>query len=144
MTNTRQQQLFHKCLRHQVIWVLLAILVNIYSLWSIHIGEKPLTSTEPFSAILLFLLFAPVIYAGNQGKVRLFALVTGLFVLLIVYGGIVRHLLALASLDKLEDYSSLTGLLVAVGINVYGVIASVWAIWCALKTVRKSSTSVAK
>lgn len=122
-----------RCVFHQVVWFVLAILCNLYSLWRISQGQSPLSSTDPAQGIALFLLFVPLLWFGYQGWLKTYLVVNTLFWLMIAYGGIGLHLVNAISSGGFSAYASVWGWLLAVGVNIYGVTFSVWgsvSAWC--------------
>lgn len=137
----QQSKKLNTCLKHLLGWVALTAATNLFSLWRIHNGDVPLTATEPFGALVFCLAYLPTIYLGYRGFKRLFILSTLLYIQLIAYGGIVRHLLAAVTPGGLEGYASLTGVLIVAAINIYGTVGFGLAIYYAVKKVPDISAS---
>lgn len=117
------------CLSHQWAWIVIAILINLYSYLRITLGQSPVTTTDPITGICLFLLYCPGMLLGHWGKKWPYQILTAGFILLIVSGGILKHAVVIFSPDGLSAYASTFWWLTAILINVYGTIASLLSMW---------------
>jgi hypothetical protein len=121
---------------HQWFWIVIAILINIYSYSRIAAGGEALTTTAPESGIFVFLVYIPFLVLGHLGKHRLYLAGTVAFVVLIALGGILKHLAAALEPNGLEAYASTFWWAVAIAVNVYGVVMSVMACLTVRKLMR--------
>ena len=115
---------FQRVLQHQLIWFVLAISCNLYSLWRIAQEQSPLSSTDPVQGIVLFLLFTPMLWLGKRGWFKTYLALNTLFWLMIAYGGVGLHVKSVLSGDGFSAYASVWAWMLVVIVNAYGVVFS--------------------
>ncbi len=71
------------------------------------------------------LIYALCLLAGVYRKITAYRLAMAFFVVVLGYGGVVKHLLNYP--DGLSLYYSITAYVIAIGINVYGLVLNVIA-----------------
>jgi len=111
----------------QCVWIVLAILMNLYSYILVLLGAPRLTSTEPLAGITIFLCYAPFVWLGSRRWRRTYLTATVVFIALIFASGILKHLAAWYQPNGLQAYSSHFWWAVAILLNAYGVTVSIIA-----------------
>ncbi|MBV1933159.1 MAG: hypothetical protein KUG59_00610 [Parvibaculaceae bacterium] len=111
----------------QLIWIGLGVGFNLVSYFRLKRGKAPLMQTPPLIGIGVLGLFIPIILLGVTDWHAAYLILNLMMALFISYIGIIRHLQVLFSDRSLDGYASRTALLIGVGINVFGVGATVWA-----------------
>ncbi|GAB5453601.1 MAG: hypothetical protein Hals2KO_39290 [Halioglobus sp.] len=109
---------------HQWIWIVVALAINIYSYVRIESGTSGLTKTSPEGGILIFLVYVPFLVLGQLGWRRTYLAGTAAFVVLIAFGGILRHLATALEPGGLDAYASTLWWAIAIVVNCYGVSMS--------------------
>lgn len=127
---------FRTLLRHQLMWFALAIGCNLFSLWRISEGLSPLSATDPTQGIIIFLMFAPVLWFGFKQWYVAYLIPNTLFLLMIAYGGVALHIHSCILDPALGQYASFAGWLLVVSVNGYGVVVSVLASLAAYRDFR--------
>ncbi len=112
---------FRYYLWHQVLYVFLAMAMNAYSYYLLTIGKSKLTTTDPVGGASLFLIYVPVLFFGFMDWRRIYAIVGGIFLAMIIYAGILKHAFVFFSPSGLAGYSSTISWAIAIMINTYGV-----------------------
>ena len=103
----------------QLIYAGTGSLFNIISLVRIAIGDTPLTQTNPSIGILVMACIAGAASAGLFGYIKTFTVCNLMLIPPLLLGGIVPHVLASAHQN---GSTLLSPLVVAVGINIFGVV----------------------
>lgn len=111
----------------QLMWIGLGIGFNLVSYFRLRRGSAPLMQTPPLIGIGVLGLFIPIIMLGVTDWRVSYLILNLMMALFISYTGIFRHLQVLLSDRNLEGYASRTALLIGVGINLFGVGATVLA-----------------
>lgn len=111
----------------QLIWIGLGIGFNLVSFSRLRRGSTPLMHTPPLIGIGVLGLFIPIILLGVTDWRASYLMLNLMMALFIGYTGIFRHLQVLFSDQSLKGYASRTALLIGVGINLFGVGATVLA-----------------
>lgn len=111
----------------QLMWIGLGIGFNLVSYFRLRHGNAPLMQTPPLIGIGVLGLFIPIILLGLTDWRASYLILNLMMALFISYTGIFRHLQVLFSDRSLEGYASRTALLIGVGINLFGVGATVVA-----------------
>jgi len=121
----------------QWVWLALAVLFNLISIWRIeHGGLSLISGRDPLGSIIALVIILPVLLAGARGYLRSYAISNFACMLLVGYVGVFIHVLAYWQGD-LSRYSSLLAWVFAVGINLFGVISGVIGSWFALERSRR-------
>lgn len=111
----------------QLMWIGLGIGFNLVSYFRLRRGSTPLMQTPPLIGIGVLGLFIPIILLGVTDWHASYLILNLMMALFISYTGIFRHLQVLLSDQNIEGYASRTALLIGVGINLFGVGATVVA-----------------
>lgn len=111
----------------QLIWIGLGVGFNLVSYVRLRRGNAPLMQTPPLIGIGVLGLFVPIILLGVTDWRASYLILNLMMALFIGYTGIFRHLQVLLSDRNIEGYASRTALLIGVGINLFGVGATVLA-----------------
>jgi len=112
-------QRYRNLLLLQLIYAGTGSLFNFISLVRIAIGDTPLTQTNPAIGILVMSCIAGAASAGLFGFVKTFTVCNLILIPPLLFGGIVPHVLA--SAHQIGS-TLLIPLVVAVGINIFGVV----------------------
>jgi len=111
----------------QVIYALLGVGYNVVSHLIVSGGGQALSATVPVVGGAFMLGYGIALIPGFFKKVVPYRLLMGAAIIIFGYGGIVTHILN-ASEGHMESYSSVTAWILAVGINVFGLIWNIWAV----------------
>ncbi len=131
--------LLTRYLKHQLIWIVAAIVFNLVSLWRMSQGGEPLSPTKPMVGMILFIGFTFVVGLGWKGYLKSYLLVTSLFTVVIAYGGVLLHFINMFGSNGLESYASIWVWCIGVSINTYGVLVSALALREAIKILRSTT-----
>lgn len=108
----------------QFSYVLLGIIMNLMSLRHAKINGSYYTPTRPAAGIAVMLLYGmSTLLAGLESQ-WLFRLAMGLFLIILAGGGVITHL----AMARPDQYASGATRWVAVIINSYGVVLTVFAL----------------
>ena len=88
-------------------------------------GGRPFSDTTPLTGGLSLALYALCLIPGFLRKIGIYRVLMGLAIAVFGYGGIIKHLLNYPG--SLDHYASMTAYILAIGINVYGLILNVMA-----------------
>lgn len=114
-----------KILRLQLTYCGLGILFNLVS-WIVMIASsKPLTPTLPWLRIIIMSWYGVFLLTGFYKKIRWYKFLMLISIILLGYGGILKHISALHTAPELY-YSILAGV-IAIGINIFGWVLNVMA-----------------
>lgn len=112
---------FHRTLQLMIVYYLLAVGFNVVSLIRVEAGNAPLIQGAPVTSIILLSLYLVLAFCGYKHW-RWPFLGIGLFGLLALpLRGIVPHISALFEPAKLEIYSSISVVWIAISINCFGL-----------------------
>lgn len=109
----------------QCVYAALGVGYNVVSYARTAMGHAPLSTTSPFVGAAVLLIYALCLLTGVYRKITAYRLAMAFFVVVLGYGGVVKHLLNYP--DGLSLYYSLTAYVIAIGINVYGLVLNVIA-----------------
>ena len=114
----------------QLIWVVLGVAYNLVSLCQANNGRVALTPTPPIPAIIFLLCVVPIILLGaTNNYLFIYAVLNAIVMALILYSGIVVHVMAAMKSGSPEGYSSMMALSVGVAINLFGVAVGLFGSW---------------
>jgi hypothetical protein len=111
----------------QVVYCLLGIGYNVASYLAVSSGKPPFSATLPIVGGAVMTLYGLFLIPGFFRAHKTYRVLMGLSIIVLGYGGIVKHLLNLAQ-DGLAKYSSATAFSLAVGINVFGLVLNIMAV----------------
>jgi len=116
-----------KLLILQVIYALLGVGYNVVSYLVVSGGGEPLSATVPVVGGAFMLGYGLCLTPGFFKKVIPYRILMAAAILVFGYGGVVKHILNAAG-GHMDLYSSPAAFIVAVGINVFGLVWNVWAV----------------
>lgn len=116
-----------KLLILQVIYAVLGLGYNIVSYLIVSGGGQALSATVPLVGGAYMLGYFLALTPGFFKKVVPYRILMGAAVLIFGYGGVVVHILNAASRHT-DLYSSMTAFVLAVAINVFGLVWNIWAV----------------
>ncbi len=108
-----------KLLNLQFLYCSLGILFNLISWWIFSQGGTSLTPTDPFIGIVVMLVYGLFLIPGRIEKLTLYRVLMGLAVLVLGYGGVIKHIFLLTQSPEIY-YSVMVGV-IAVLINLFGL-----------------------
>ena len=114
-----------RLLRLQFLYCLLGILFNVISAYLLSQGMKALTPTEPLAGIVVMSIYGLFLLSGKMRQIRLYRVLMGLAVMIFIYSGIIKHMISLTQNPEL--YFSLASGLIAIAINLFGLILNIRA-----------------
>ena len=106
-------------LQLQFLYAGLGLLFNWASFWAALDGGQPLTSTPPAQGALAMTLYGLCLLPGYFGAHLTYRWLMGAAILVLGYGGVVKHVLLLQSSPEL--YSSVAAGAAGIAINVFGL-----------------------
>jgi hypothetical protein len=109
---------FYKSLVAQGIWFGAATLFNLLSMHAVAGGATGWAGDMPLTAQIVATLMGGVVVIGSVGWLRMYRITAPAVLVLLVAGGVIRHLLA----DP-TGYASSTTWALALGINLFGSCA---------------------
>ncbi len=110
----------------QCFYAILGIGYNVLSFLSVSSGGQAFSATAPLTGGLTMLLYGLCLLPGFLGYTGVYRALMGLAILVFGYGGIIKHLLNYPG--GLDAYSSMTAYILAIGINVFGLVLNVIAV----------------
>ena len=113
-------------LRLQLFYALLGVLFNILSWQFMMNGNRPLTPTIPLVGIIVMMIYSLCILPGYFNKLRLYRGLMLVSIILLSYGGIIKHFIGLNQTPELY-YSYLSGI-IGVLINIFGFVLNLLAV----------------
>ena len=113
---------FRTTLKLQLAYILFAILYNLVSIISSHLGLDALTPTNPISGIVFMLAVGLGVYLGFRRFYRLYGGVMLFALAVITYGGVFTHFMQLFSSDFPTGYASEASWAIAILINLVGLV----------------------
>ena len=116
-----------KLLILQVIYALLGVGYNVVSYLVVSGGGEPLSATVPVVGGAFMLGYGLCLTPGFLKKVIPYRILMAAAILVFGYGGVVKHILNAAG-GHMDLYSSQLAFIVAVGINVFGLVWNVWTV----------------
>jgi len=112
-------------LRLQCVYACLGIGYNVLSYLAVLSGGRAFSDTAPLTGGLSLALYALCLIPGFFGKISVYRVLMGLAIVVFGYGGIIKHLLNYPG--GLDHYVSMTAFVLAIGINVFGLVLNVIA-----------------
>jgi len=116
-----------KLLILQVIYAVLGVGYNVVSYLIVSGGGQALSATVPIVGGAFMLGYFLALMPGFFKKVLPYRILMGAAILIFGYGGVVVHVLNAVG-GRMDIYSSVTAFVLAVGINVFGLIWNIWAV----------------
>ena len=116
-----------KLLILQVIYAVLGVGYNVVSCLIVSGGGEALSATVPVVGGAYMLGYGVCLTPGFFKKIVPYRILMGAAVLVFGYGGVVKHILNAAG-GHMDLYSSQAAFVLAVGINVFGLIWNIWAV----------------
>lgn len=116
-----------KLLILQVIYAVLGVGYNVVSYLIVSSGGQALSATVPLVGGAYMLGYFLALIPGFFKKVVPYRILMGVAVLIFGYGGVAVHILNAAG-GHSDLYSSMTSFVLAVAINVFGLVWNIWAV----------------
>ncbi|RPI94245.1 MAG: hypothetical protein EHM32_07040 [Spirochaetales bacterium] len=110
----------------QIAYAVMGVGYNVLSYLSVASGGQPFSATAPLTGGLSLALYALCLVPGFAGYTGIYRVLMALSIVVFGYGGIIKHLLNYP--DGLGVYSSMTAYVLAIGINVFGLVLNVIAV----------------
>lgn len=114
-------------LKLQLIYVLLGMLFNLVSYYLILENHTALTPTQPLMGLLAMLVYACFLLAGVYKKIVWYRVLMTVSILIFGYSGIIKHVITFSQEPDL--YYSFYAVLLAVGINLFGFLLNLIAVF---------------
>ncbi len=111
-------------LRYQIVYLLLGLGYNVMSLMMKRRSGRPLSFTNPVTGILVMLLFGLFLIPGFLSSYQAYRILMGISAIALGYSGVIVHL---RNYRKLNLYDSTTAWILAVLINLFGVVLNLMA-----------------
>lgn len=122
----------NKLLILQLVYVLLGVLFNLVSYYLILENHKALTPTQPLLGILAMLVYMSFLLTGFYKKIVWYRVLMTVSILIFGYTGIIKHIITFSQEPDL--YYSFYAVLLAVGINLFGFLLNLIAVFKKFKT----------
>jgi len=110
----------------QCLYAVMGIGYNVLSCMAVASGGKAFSATAPLTGGLSLALYGLCLVPGFLGRTGIYRVLMGVSIIVFGYGGIVKHLLNYPG--GLDAYSSMTAYVLAIGINVYGLVLNAIAV----------------
>ena len=107
-------------LKLQVLYYILGMLFNAGSFYSISNGAQQWTPNDPVPASIFMTLYAFFLIPGFFKKITIYRILMGVAVVLMGYGGVVKHIGLMQETPEL--YCCTAAMIIGPGINVFGLI----------------------
>ncbi len=114
-----------RLLQFQLSYFVLAILFNFVSIYYLSQGEQQLTPNDPFLGCLSMTIYVSFLLPGLKQKLKIYRILMFIAVLLLGYGGVIRHIDLYQNSPEL--YSSTAVAIIGPGINVFGLVLNLIA-----------------
>ena len=111
---------FRILLKLQLLYYVLGMLFNFGSMWSMHNGQQQWTPNDPVPASMFMTLYALFLIPGFFNKLTIYRILMGIAVVLMGYGGVVKHFSLIQKTPEL--YCCMAAMIIGPGINVFGLI----------------------
>lgn len=115
----------------QLVWVGLGLGYNALSYWQTMVEKPALAPTNPVSGAIFMIICGALVLAGMNGWRRLYKICIPVLTMLLIYSGLLLHVMAYSSNASLPNYASFGSWLSAISINVYGVVMLAVGGWIA-------------
>jgi len=119
-------------LRLQLGYYALGMLFNAGSYYSLANGNQQWTPNDPIPAALFMTLYATFLIPGFLKKITFYRILMVVAVLLMGYGGVVKHIGLMQNSPEL--YCCTAAMIIGPGINVFGLILNLMAAFGRFKT----------
>ncbi len=110
----------------QCLYAIMGIGYNVLSYLAVSSGGQAFSATAPLTGGLSLTLYGLCLLPGFRGYIRAYRILMGLAIIVFGYGGIVKHLLNYPG--AMDVYSSMTAYVLAICINVFGLVLNVIAV----------------
>jgi hypothetical protein len=110
----------------QFFYYAMGMVFNFVSMYALGQGEQQLTPNDPYSGCLSMTIYAFFLIPGLKQKVVSYRILMLVAVILIGYGGVVRHIDLYQSAPEL--YTSTAAAIIGPGINIFGLILNLIAV----------------
>jgi len=107
-------------LKLQLSYYALGMLFNFGSMYSLSHGEQQWTPNDPYPAAISMTIYALFLIPGFIKKIPFYRILMGVAVLLMGYGGVIKHLAIMQETPEL--YCCTAAMIIGPGINVFGLI----------------------
>lgn len=107
-------------LKLQLLYYALGMLFNFGSMWSVSNGEQQWTPNDPIPSSMFMTFYALFLLPGFFNKIIFYRILMGVAVVLMGYGGVVKHVNLIQETPEL--YCCTAAMIVGPGINVFGLI----------------------
>lgn len=111
----------------QFIYILLGIFFNLLSYKMIIVNHEGLTPTNPLMGVLAMLIYASFLLTGYYKKILWYRVLMVISILVFGYSGIIKHVISFSQEPDL--YYSLHSALLAIGINLFGLLLNLIAVF---------------
>ena len=109
----------------QFFYYALGMVFNFASMYAIGQGEQQLTPNDPYFGCLSMTIYAFFLLPGLKQKIIPYRVLMLLAIILIGYGGVVRHIELYQNDPAL--YASTAAAIIGPGINIFGLILNLIA-----------------
>lgn len=107
-------------LRLQLGYYALGMLFNVGSFYAVSNGDQQWTPNAPIPAAMFMTLYATFLIPGFLKKVTIYRILMVVAVVLMGYGGVVKHIGLMQ--ESPELYCCTAAMIIGPGINVFGLI----------------------
>ncbi len=107
-------------LKLQLGYYALGMLFNFGSMYSLANGQQQWTPNDPYPAAISMTLYALFLIPGFMKKITLYRILMGIAVILMGYGGVVKHFSMMQETPEL--YCCMAAMIIGPGINVFGLV----------------------
>lgn len=114
-----------RLIRLQCLYYILGMLFNFVSIYYLSQGEQQLTPNDPYIGCLVMTLYAFALLPGLKQKVRSYRILMFIAVLILGYGGVIRHYEIYQVTPEL--FCCTAAAIIGPGINVFGLILNLIA-----------------
>ena len=129
-----------RLLKLQWFYIILGVGYNIISYIIVMSGGQQLSTTEPLSGGIAMMMYGLFLISAYKGQFRLYRMLMFFAILIFGWGGIGIHLVNYTHDPSL--YASLFAWILAVGINVYGILLSGLALFGRFVDDRKIASEI--
>ncbi len=119
-------------LRLQIVYVILGLAYNCLNVYFMATGKTPMVSAQPLPGIIAMVVYGLFLIPGYLRKLFLYRILMGIAIVVMGYGGVVANIINIFTRPEL--YSSILAWAAAVGINVFGLVLNIIAVFGKFKT----------
>jgi len=112
----------HPLLPLQALYALCGFAYNAYSYYRIFRGRAALTSTQPAVGMGIMAAYALALLTGIYGPLWAYRCLMALALIVLGYGGVLKHLRPRCSTSL--SYQSISAWRLAISINLYGLLVN--------------------